>query len=979
MELVTLGMTTIDYVVFISLLAISLLIGAYYGLFKRQKSTADYLVGGRSMPVVPTAVSLLASYVSAILILGVPSEFFYHGSLLWESMYGNIIVFPLAAYIFIPTFYRLKLTSVYEYLELRFESRVVRLLASLTFSIQAVLYLGVVVFAPSIALHTVAGFPHWASILCIGGVGTLYTAVGGLRAVVWTDVLQCLLMFGGLLAIIIQGSIELGGLGEAFRISGERGRLQFLESLLINIPLLTFIVSLGWIAGVVIFATYADCDPLLAGYVNSKDAVVPYFVLHRFAKLPGMLGLFIASLLSGALSSVSSLLNALAAVAWEDVASKIDCISKKGEAAKLATTKALGFGFGFITIGLAFAVSNMTGLIQTTFTLTGAVSGPLLGTFLLALFIPWANKYGAILGILCGHATSMYISFGALSLNRKPAFLPRSIDGCSATSPVILANNQTWCTSSRVSAELLHPLVQRFATSNYDVSTSPTLQIKRTDKLRDHTNESKEMNGKKRSSLQGIENRMLTDSNENLRCQLPRYRPTGEANNYTSSAYVMCTMGIGVYSRFSGTQFNRSKAGFSFATGNVSSFAVLLSIARTGIGIRVFLGIPAELYYHGAGMWEGLYGVALSLIVVSVVFMPVYFAMPTTSIYEYLELRFKSGLVRRLASMLYVVRSILMLGVTTFTPCVAIRAVVGVPYWISILGVGVLSMIFTAIGGMRGVILNDVLQVIALFGCTIAIVVSASLKLPNGIIGAFQLAAEKGRLNFFNFDPDPTIRVTTISALLGQVFSSTTTYGCQQAFAQKYRSLPNAKIVTRTLICASPLVAFMESLLWVGGVVLFALYAHCDPLTARFTSKIDDIVPYFVQQEFSAVPGLSCCINIELRCHCYLGRLSEQEQICVTFIRRTTSIFYGFAIMGMAMLASTITGLIEASQLGAICGLMTSLALTLIMTIGRTTVTRGVVKMLPLSVDQCPVDPFLDCLLLLYNLHHLLTNYTKTL
>ena len=70
METAPLGMTSADYIVFVALLAASLLIGAYYGLVKKHKSTADYLVGGRSMPVVPTALSLLASYVSAILILG---------------------------------------------------------------------------------------------------------------------------------------------------------------------------------------------------------------------------------------------------------------------------------------------------------------------------------------------------------------------------------------------------------------------------------------------------------------------------------------------------------------------------------------------------------------------------------------------------------------------------------------------------------------------------------------------------------------------------------------------------------------------------------------------------------------------------------------------------------------------------------------------------------------------------------------------
>ncbi|XP_065350228.1 sodium-dependent multivitamin transporter-like isoform X2 [Cloeon dipterum] len=392
-------------------------------------------------------------------------------------MYSNIIAFPLVAYIFVPTFYRLKLTSAYEYLELRFDNYLIRLLASLTFAMQSMLYLGVVVFAPSIALHTVSGFPYWVSMVSIGLIGTFYTAIGGLRAVVWTDVLQGVLMLGGLVAIIAIGAFRIGGLGEAFRISGEHGRLDFLNfdpnpflrhttlicvigglfnttatfgchqtsvqrycststlksavwTMLLNIPLLTLMVSLGWIAGAVVFANYAECDPVLTGHIKNKDAIVPYFVLRYFSGTPGLVGLFVASLVSASLSSVSSLLNSMAAVVWQDFFSQLSYFSKKDEHAQLNITKALGFIFGFMMIGLGFLVSNMSGLIQTTFTLVGAIQGPLLGVFLIALFVPWANKYGAVVGMLCGHALSIWITYGALNLTAKPPYLPLSDQNC---------------------------------------------------------------------------------------------------------------------------------------------------------------------------------------------------------------------------------------------------------------------------------------------------------------------------------------------------------------------------------------------------------------------------------------------------------------------------------------------------------------------------------------------------------------------
>nr|CAD7263701.1 unnamed protein product [Timema shepardi] len=161
------------------------------------------------------------------------------------------------------------------------------------------------------------------------------------------------------------------------------------------------------------------------------------------------------------------------------------------------------------------------------------------------------------------------------------------------------------------------------------------------------------------------------------------------------AVFIVASSSVAIYSRFSGPK-ERTKAEYVFATGgSVSMAAMMLSIARGTLGVRSFLGYPSELYYRGSAMWETLYGMILAYPIVCFVFVPVYYNLGITSVYQYLDLRFKSRLVRCLASLTYVIRSLLNLGVTVFTPCVALKTVIGLPYWASIFGITFISVIFT--------------------------------------------------------------------------------------------------------------------------------------------------------------------------------------------------------------------------------------------------------------------------------------------
>jgi len=217
-----------DYLILVTFLVISLGIGVYHSLTGgRQKTTSEFIMANRSLKVLPTALSLLVSFQSALLILGMTAEMYSYGSNFFiMSMFSFTLAIILTMQVAVPWIYPMKLVSVNEYYERRFKSKSVRILASITLIISSILYMGVAMYAPSAALESVTGLPIVVSIPIMAVVTITYTALGGMRAVIWTDVFQCFIMFGGILAILIKGLVVVGGFDNVFRICSESGRLD---------------------------------------------------------------------------------------------------------------------------------------------------------------------------------------------------------------------------------------------------------------------------------------------------------------------------------------------------------------------------------------------------------------------------------------------------------------------------------------------------------------------------------------------------------------------------------------------------------------------------------------------------------------------------------------------------------------------------------------------------------------------------------
>lgn len=476
-----------DYVVFAAMLVISAGIGVFHAVSGgKQSTTREFLMANRQMASLPVALSVLASFFSASTLLGTPAEIYQYGTQYWMSVFGAMMAPLTGALLFGPMFFNLKIVSVFEYLEIRFHSKSVRLFGATLFLLRATLGMGIVLYGPSTALSAVTNFPVWAIILMVGGVCTFYTTLGGMKAVIWTDVFQTIVMLAGMIAVLIQGSSQIGGMNEVWRIAYDNHRIEFFNfdpnpqvrhtfwsliigiyfvwlppytvdqqmvqrfssakslkdakfALLCNVPGMLILITLCSLVGVVLYANYATCDPLKNKDIANANQLLPYFVMEIFADLPGLAGLFVACIFSGALSSVSSMLNSLAAVTWEDFLKPR--MSTVDETTATRITKALAVVFGCLGVGMAFVVEQMGGtVLQASLTFNGAIGAPLVGVFILGACFTRANWIGALVGGTIGFVFPIWLGIGKYVRHPQDFKLATSVTNCSI-------ENQTWATT----------------------------------------------------------------------------------------------------------------------------------------------------------------------------------------------------------------------------------------------------------------------------------------------------------------------------------------------------------------------------------------------------------------------------------------------------------------------------------------------------------------------------------------------------
>ena len=426
-------------------------LGAFFA--RRQTSTSEFFTARGRLPWLLVAFSVVASLFSGISYIGQPARSFRYDSVLVTLSLSLLLITPIAAYVFLPFYRRLNVTTAYEYLEKRFGLNI-RLFASILFLGKRLLWMALVALAPSLVLSTFTGIRVEYCILTIGLVATIYTSMGGISAVIWTDAVQFIVLVLGQVLIIIYIATRIdGGLAEIWSVGYENQKAWF--SMDFNHTQLTFwtllIAGMGFYLsdlgadqitvqrllttkdqksaqkalwfnalfkipgaiiitgmGVALWVFYHKNPHLLTLQPQDYDKVVPYFVVKELPM--GIAGLVIAAIFAAAMSSFDSGLNSIITGFTVDWYKRL---INPGQADEkyLFMAKSLSYVVGIAVTILAILIyqTGIKSIIDTSNKYLGFFGGALLGLFILGMFTRRAKALPTILASILSVAVIFLI------------------------------------------------------------------------------------------------------------------------------------------------------------------------------------------------------------------------------------------------------------------------------------------------------------------------------------------------------------------------------------------------------------------------------------------------------------------------------------------------------------------------------------------------------------------------------------------
>lgn len=305
-------------------------------------------------------------------------------------------------------------------------------------------------------------------------------------------------------------------------------------------------------------------------------------------------------------------------------------------------------------------------------------------------------------------------------------------------------------------------------------------------------------------------------------------------------AYFLVMAGIGVY--FS--RRNRNLKDFMFGGGNMPWLAVGISLIATSVSASTFLGNPSNSYASDMRFLMLNFGAIAALFIIGGVFIPRYRASGISSAYEYLELRF-SRRVRTLAAGLYSCHLLLRAGMLLFGPALILKAMLGVPIWMSICAMAAGSIIYTYFGGIRAIAWTDVLQFSIFMGSGL-LIIWYCVEAIGSFGETFRLASEAGKTRWFDASWDPSSARNIWSAGVAYIAFEVAIRGCDQQFVQRYLSCRNAREANYSSISSVLLGVCVGLVFFSVGAALYVYFQveHLDVLPADATAN--DVLPFFI-------------------------------------------------------------------------------------------------------------------------------------
>ncbi|MGD9636508.1 MAG: sodium/solute symporter [Pirellulales bacterium] len=450
--------TTLDFAIIVVYLAGMLGIGIYYAF--RTSDSDDFLLGGRRMPSWSIGLSLFATILSTISFLAWPGEIISHGPAILCQVLAYPISFVIVGWLLIPLIMRQPVTSAYEILETRLGPSV-RYLASTIFLVLRLLWMSVIMYATAEKilipiLHLPASASAWICLL-LGGITVVYSALGGLRAVVTTDVIQAIVLLSAAVATLVLISYWLGGAGawwpdtwpkhwSAPRVwfhASDRSVLGFMLSMVTwyvamagsdQMAIQRYLATrdaksarralgFAWTVEACAFVLMAMIGLALLAWFSTHpdwlgpgesidatpDRLFPRFIVDGLPM--GVTGLVIAGLMAAAMSSLSSGINSSAAVIVADFIEGAwgFALSSRG---RLLAARVTSGVVGALVVLLSMAVRLIdANLYELTVRVANLMTAPLFVVFCVAFFVPRATALVAWIAAIASTAVAVTISF----------------------------------------------------------------------------------------------------------------------------------------------------------------------------------------------------------------------------------------------------------------------------------------------------------------------------------------------------------------------------------------------------------------------------------------------------------------------------------------------------------------------------------------------------------------------------------------
>jgi len=462
-------MRPLDLFIFIAYLVGIVLFGISF--YKKGRTSSDYSTGSGTIPAWVIGLSIFATFVSSISYLALPGIAFLSN---WNAYVFSLSIpfaILLAVKFFVPLYRSVGSPSAYTYLEQRFGSWA-RIYVASFWMLTQVMRVATILYLLALPMYILLGWDMRLIILVTGVSVLIYSVMGGIKAVAWTDAIQAIILISGALAtiVIIMSSLpegvsqfidvasehnkfSLGSLGTSLtestfwvvliyglfinvqnygidqnfvqRYMSARSDKEAVSSALgggllyVPVSLLFFIIGTGLF---VYFQVYADALPAEFRESGMSDSIFPYFILHVLP--PGLTGLLIASIFAAGMSTISTSLNSSATVILNDYYMRFRKNMREGESVwVLYISSALISIFG---IAISFSLINVESALNVWWNLSGIFSGGMLGLFLLGYFSRKTNNLPAVIGVALGLLVIIYMSLspvyfkGALESIKNP-------------------------------------------------------------------------------------------------------------------------------------------------------------------------------------------------------------------------------------------------------------------------------------------------------------------------------------------------------------------------------------------------------------------------------------------------------------------------------------------------------------------------------------------------------------------------------